>query len=236
MTSLARWLSITASCATTCTATGGRGQPTQAYTHHDTLSHLLNALDIECAAVLGMSMRRGVAIDFALTHSEQLSALLFLVPSRTGYPMGTATLALARPPGEVFTAGDFVHGIELAVRLWVDGQERGPEEVDSTVRERFRILYTDVLRRSRQHGRQPDALEPPAYTRLADLGMIQAPTLIVVGIGDIPEVQDQADLLARTILHARTLPLPRVAHLFNLERPTEGRIISSCAKHGQILA
>jgi pimeloyl-ACP methyl ester carboxylesterase len=168
-----------------------------------------------------MSVGSGVALDFALSHPEQLSALLLLAPSMTGYPMGAATLALATPMGAAFTGGDFVRGIELAVQLWVDGQERQPEDVDPAIRERFRALYTDVLRRSRELGRQPDALEPPAYRRIDEIGAIQVPTLVVVGSGDIPDVQDQAVLLARSIPHARKIVLPRVAHLFNLERPEE---------------
>jgi pimeloyl-ACP methyl ester carboxylesterase len=86
------------------------------------------------------------------------------------------------------------------------------------VRECFRTLYTDVLRRSREGGRQAELLDPPAYRRL---GEIRAPTLVVVGSDDIPDVLDQADLLVRSSAGARKVVLPRLGHLLNMERPRE---------------
>jgi pimeloyl-ACP methyl ester carboxylesterase len=84
-------------------------------------------------------------------------------------------------------------------------------------------MYTDVLRRSREGIQQADPLDPPAYTRLSE---IHVPTLVVVGTGDVPDILDQADLLARTIPGARKVMLPHVAHVLNMERPSEvNRII-----------
>jgi pimeloyl-ACP methyl ester carboxylesterase len=50
---------------------------------------------------------------------------------------------------------------------------------------------------------------------------IRVPTLVVVGTGDIPDVLDQAELLAQSIPGARKVVLPQVAHLLNMERPEE---------------
>jgi 3-oxoadipate enol-lactonase len=206
---------------------GRSGTPTQPYAHHEVLRALLDYLGIERAELLGISMGGGIAVDFAVTYPARVGALLLLACGFGGYPMAAmgaataataATAALAAPIGAAFQAGDFARAIELSVRLWVDGTERGPEEVDPGVRERFRALYTDVLRRSREGGRQADPLDPPAYLRL---GEIAAPTLVVVGSGDVPAVLDMADLLARTIPGARKIVLPRLAHLLNMERPTE---------------
>jgi pimeloyl-ACP methyl ester carboxylesterase len=147
-----------------------------------------------------------------------VDALLLLAAGVGGYPVSEATLTLAAPLVEAFKAADFVRAIDLSVRFWVDGMERSPEEVDPVVRERVRTMYTDVLRRSREGGRQADSLEPPAYSRL---GEIHVPTLVVVGSGDVPDILDQADLLAGTIAGARKVVLPRVAHVLNMERPAE---------------
>jgi pimeloyl-ACP methyl ester carboxylesterase len=197
---------------------GRSGTPDRPYTHHEALHALLRHLGIERAALLGMSLGGGIAIDFALTYPSMVDALLLLAAGVGGYPVSEATLTLAAPLVEAFKAGDFVRAIDLSVRFWVDGMERSPEEVDPVVRERVRTMYTDVLRRSREGGRQADSLEPPAYSRL---GEIHVPTLIVVGSGDVPDILDQADLLAGTIAGARKVVLPRVAHVLNMERPAE---------------
>jgi pimeloyl-ACP methyl ester carboxylesterase len=135
-----------------------------------------------------------------------------------GYPPSAAMTRLAAPMVVAFQAGDFVRAIDLSVRFWVDGPRRRPDEVAPGVRERVRQLYTDVLRRSREPGREADPLDPPGYTRL---GEIRVPTLVVVGVGDLPDILDQADLLAWTIPGARKVVLPQVAHVSNMEGPTE---------------
>lgn len=202
---------------------GRSGTPDQAYTHHEALHTLLHHLSIDRAALLGMSLGGIVAIDYALTYPTKVAALLLLASGIGGYPISEAIAVLAAPIAEAFKAGDFVRAIDLSVRFWVDGPKRSPEEVDPIVRERVRTMYTDVLRRSRDGGRQADLLDPPAYTRL---GEIHVPTLVVVGTGDIPNILEQADLLERNITGARKVVLPRVAHVLNMERPTEiNRII-----------
>ena len=202
---------------------GRSGTPDRAYTHHEALHALLHHLSIDRAALLGMSLGGIVAIDYALTYPTKVAALLLLASGIGGYPISKATAALAAPIAEAFKTGDFVRAIDLSVRLWVDGPKRSPEEVDPIVRERVRTMYTDVLRRSRDGGRQADLLYPPAYMHLDE---IRVPTLVVVGTGDVPNVLEQANLLERNITGARKVVLPHVAHVLNMERPTEiNRII-----------
>ena len=197
---------------------GRSGNPDRPYMRHEALFGLLQHLGINQTGLLGMSLGGSVAIEFTLAYPDMVGALVLMASAVGGYPMSEATAALAAPIGEAFKAGDFVRGIDLSVRLWVDGPERGPDQVDPAVRERFRALYTDVLRRSRDGAREPEALNPPAYTRL---GEIVAPTLVVVGGGDVPDILDQADLLEWSITGARKVVLPRAAHLLNMERPEE---------------
>jgi pimeloyl-ACP methyl ester carboxylesterase len=197
---------------------GRSGKPQQPYTHHEALHGLLRHLGIARAAVLGMSLGGSVAVDFALTYPDMVQALLLLATGLSGHPPSETMIALAAPMVAAFQAGDFVRAIDLSVRFWVDGPRRRPEEVDPAVRERIRQLYTEVLRRSREPGPDADPLDPPGYTRLAE---IRVPTLIVVGAGDLPDILDQADLLERTIPVTRKVVLPEVAHVPNMERPAE---------------
>jgi pimeloyl-ACP methyl ester carboxylesterase len=197
---------------------GRSGTPTQAYSHQEALRGLLDHLGIERPALLGMSLGGTVAIDFTLTYPDRVGALCLLAAGVGGYPISQASVALFAPLADAFKAGDFVRAIELTVRFWVDGMLRSLEEVDPAVRERIRTMYTEVLRRSRDGGRQPNQLVPPAYTRLAE---IVAPTLVVVGSGDVPAILEQADLVAQSIPGTRKMVLPRVAHVLNMELPAQ---------------
>ena len=61
-------------------------------------------------------------------------------------------------------------------------------------------------------------LDPPASGRLAQ---IAAPTLVIVGACDLPEVATSADRLATRIPGAQKVTLPEVAHLPPMEAPAE---------------
>jgi pimeloyl-ACP methyl ester carboxylesterase len=197
---------------------GRSGTPTEAYSHHEALRGLLDHLGIRRTALLGMSLGGIVAIDFTLTYPDRVGALCLLAAGVGGYPTSQQTITLFAPLADAFKAGDFARAIELTVRFWVDGMLRRPDEVDPVVRERVRVMYTEVLRRSRDGGRPADQLEPPAYTRLAEIAV---PTLVVVGSGDVPAILEQADLVARSIPGTRKVVLPRVAHVLNMELPAE---------------
>jgi 3-oxoadipate enol-lactonase len=105
--------------------------------------------------------------------------------------------------------------VECESRLWVDGPRRTPDQVDASVRERVRVMNTAISLQPEEVGTR-ERLDPPAITRL---GEITAPTLVVVGDGDVPDVIATADLLASRIAGARKVILPDVAHMLTMERP-----------------
>ena len=92
-------------------------------------------------------------------------------------------------------AGDIDGAVEVNLRVWVDGESREPEQVDTEVRERLR----DMQRRAFEvQMAMPDAgpeepFEPQASTRLGEL---RCPVLVVVGDLDQPAIQEVADQLA----------------------------------------
>lgn len=163
-----------------------------------------------------MSIGGAIALDFALTYPQRVTALLLLASGIGGFPQDEATNQIFVPFREAIAAGDFARALEISMRIWVDGPHRRSEEVNVAVRERVRALYTGVLRRSREGNRKNDELQPPAYGRLAE---IRTPTLVVVGDGDLPSILDQARLLACQIPKARSVTVPTLAHVLNMEAP-----------------
>ena len=68
------------------------------------------------------------------------------------------------------------------------------------------------------------ALRPPAVERLAEL---QAPTLVIVGERDVPDIRRMAELLAKGIPGASQIVMPGAGHLPNVEVPKEfNRIVA----------
>ncbi len=197
---------------------GRSSWPEGPYTHHEALHELLDQLEIDRATLLGTSLGGGVALDFALAYPDMVDALVTVAAGIGGYPQTPEDERLFAPVVQAFTDNDYTTAIDLMIHIWVDGPDRNPEEVDARLRDRVRALYTDVLLRTREGGRQPEQLDPPAYVRL---DQIHVPTLVLVGDADIPAVKDQADQMAGSIDNARKVVLPNVAHLLNMEIPDE---------------
>ena len=188
------------------------------YSHHDDLGGLLDHLGIERASFVGCSMGGGAAVDFALRHPERVRALVLVGSAVSGVESDEA------PPEEwdelvaADEAGDLERVSELEVRIWVDGPHRGPEEVDPAVRDLVREMNLIALKNEDSGLGEERPPDPPAAKRLAD---IQAPTLLVVGDLDRPEIGARADLLERSIPHATKVIIPGTAHIPNMEKPGE---------------
>jgi len=192
---------------------GRSGTPAVPYTHYEVLRELLRHLGIERASLLGLSMGGGVAIDATLACPDMVDALILVAASVGGYPSSEETMRQWGAIGAALAQGEAAEAVERTLRMWVDGPHRTPEAVDQAVRERMRemIAHYYTIR-----GDDPPPLKPSALARLDE---IATPTLIVVGDGDVPDILAQAELLRKGIAGSRTVAIPEVAHVPNMERP-----------------
>ncbi|HEX6508037.1 MAG TPA: alpha/beta fold hydrolase [Chloroflexota bacterium] len=197
---------------------GRSGKPQEPFFHHEALRGLLDHLEITHTSLLGMSVGGNIAAEFTVAYPDMVSSLILISTGFADYPPSEAMTSLFAPVGEAFAAGDFARAIDLSVHLWVDGPDRTPDDVDAGVRERVRAMYTDVLRRTREPGPEASRVDPPVYTRLGEMAV---PTLVAVGTGGLVDIQEQAELAARTIPGAHKVELPRLGHVPNMERPAE---------------
>lgn len=193
--------------------------PSGAFSHHADVCAALDALGIERAAIVGLSMGSGVALDVALAYPDRISALV-LASTLAGSPeRGTEIRQVWRESDAAAGRGDLDLATELELRLWVDGVGRSAAEVDPVVRERARAMNRRCWEREVADAHADateEPLEPPGYTRLAEIAI---PTLILVGDLDLPDVQTSVDALAAGIRGAEKTVIAQAAHLPNLERP-----------------
>jgi pimeloyl-ACP methyl ester carboxylesterase len=108
--------------------------------------------------------------------------------------------------------------------MWVDGPHRQPADVDPALRSRVaemqrRALEVQVAAYADPES-QPaeDALDPPASSRLVE---VSAPTLVLVGDLDQPDIICAAGRIAAEIPEARHTVIEGTAHVPNLERPDQ---------------
>lgn len=185
---------------------------------------LLDRLGVEEAAVVGVSMGGRIALELALQHPERVEALVLVAP---GLPGREQSEALARADDEeerLVELGDVEGAAQLAVRVWLDGPRRSPDQVDPAVRERAlemnRRAYA-VQIPAYACPEQPgpvERLDPPAAERLDE---VSAPTLVVVPELDHEGIIEVCEVLAAGIPGARKVVFEGVAHMLPMERPDE---------------
>jgi pimeloyl-ACP methyl ester carboxylesterase len=192
---------------------GASPVPASPVAFHEDLYGFLRVLGIPYAHVLGLSFGAGVVTDFVLTYPEMVSSFISVTSVIGGISEETtARMEEADHAGE---AGDLDRAVELELRLWIDGVGRRPNEVDAQVRERVRAMNRAVWETDNSDVEIVE-LYPSAQSRLSD---IEAPTLVVVGQLDIPDVQATGELLEREIRGARRATIPHAAHHPQMEQP-----------------
>ncbi len=186
------------------------------FSHHEDLRALLDSLGIERAFFVGCSIGGRTIIDFALEYPARVRALVPVGSALSGLDAGGDSPQQWEELVAAEDAGDLERVSELEVQIWVDGPYRGPDGVDSGVRDSVREMNLIALENEASGLGDERPLEPPAVNRLAE---IQVPTLAIVGDLDWPETIGAADLLLRHIPGARRVVIPGTAHLPNMEKP-----------------
>jgi pimeloyl-ACP methyl ester carboxylesterase len=181
------------------------------YQHHEDLRALLDRLEIERAAVVGLSLGGAVALDFALHHRQRLTSLVLADAVVPGFDAPD----LADLSRQVWNAGR-TNGVEAAKAIWLASPFFEQANQRSNPRSALLEMVADYSGwgwTERDPGRWGES------NMAARLAEIVAPTLIIVGEHDIEGMRNAADALAREIPNARKVVLPGLGHLPNMEDP-----------------
>lgn len=182
------------------------------YMHAADLKSLLEHLGIDRAAVVGLSMGGGIAIDFTLTYPEAASALVPVDSTLGGFRWSQAWEASYAPIPARGQAGD----IAGAKQAWLAHAFFEPALANPAVAARLREIVSDYSGWHWNHADPGRGAQPPAAGRL---GEIRAPTLVVVGERDLPDLHRTAEALHRGIPNAQKDILPGAGHMANMEAP-----------------
>jgi pimeloyl-ACP methyl ester carboxylesterase len=186
------------------------------YSHHEDLGGLLDFLGVGRAHLVGCSMGGGTVLDFALEYPQRVGNLILVGPAVGGF---RPDFDPPRQWDEIVAAdeaGDLERISELEVQIWVDGPQRSPDDVDSSIRDLVREMNLIALQNEASGLGEEWEPEPPAADRLPD---VQAPTQLMVGDEDQPRVFAAIDLLEKELPNARKVVMPGTAHLPNMEQP-----------------
>jgi 3-oxoadipate enol-lactonase len=197
---------------------GGSIAATEPFTNWHDLARLLRALDAVPAHVIGVSMGGGASLDLALAEPYKVNRLVLVAPGLSGWDWAPQLRADWEAEEAAWQAGDLDEVAWANVRTWVDGPLRGGE-APAALRQAVFDMYRPALQLQKVEGAvDGEALEPAATGRLAEVG---APTLVMVGELDQPDMMKVGEHLAASMPHARLVRMPGVAHLPPMEAPGE---------------
>jgi pimeloyl-ACP methyl ester carboxylesterase len=179
------------------------------------LAALIEHLGIERAAIGGLSMGGNIALNFAIAHPRRVAALIVAdtgagSDNTAEWIAGSERYAQACDRGGVEAFADLACANPLFARYI----EQGPD------RERFirSCLMTNRARGVAHTAREVLSKRPTVYSLEPGLRALRVPTLLIVGEHDTPCVKVH-EFMAGAIPGARSVVMPGVGHLSNLEAP-----------------
>jgi 3-oxoadipate enol-lactonase len=177
---------------------------------------LMDALGLrQSPHLIGCSIGGSTAIDFTLENPDRVSKLVLVGAGVSGQTFGDENDHLYAEVAAAEKAKDLVALNEAEMKLWLVGPGRAAGHVDQRLRDLFLDMNGRALKNDFESAPM-QKLDPPAIGRL---GEIKAPTLVIVGDHDLPDILKTADLLVSTISGARKAVIHDAAHLPNLEHP-----------------
>jgi pimeloyl-ACP methyl ester carboxylesterase len=179
------------------------------------LAALIEHLEIERAAVGGLSMGGNIALNLALAHPQRVSSLI-IADTGAGSDNAQEWRAGALRYAEACDRGGVEAFADLACAnpLFASYIGQGPDC------ERFirSCLMTHRARGIAHTAREVLPKRPTIYSLERPLRELRIPTLLIVGEHDEPCVKVH-EFMAKTIAGAQSVLLPGVGHLSNLEAP-----------------
>ena len=181
--------------------------PAAPWSWHEDVIGVLDALGIERATLVGLSLGGRIAIDTALAHPERLTALALVAPGLAGHDGRAYTEDMERRYEAAEAAGDLEAMVEIDLEPWA------PLGIDQ------RII--DLWHATPDANPLPDGVEPrppagpPAKERLGEL---VTPTLVVTVSRDPEGFRDIGPLIAAAAPNAHHVELDS-DHYVTLREP-----------------
>ncbi|WP_051342793.1 alpha/beta fold hydrolase [Pseudonocardia spinosispora] len=201
---------------------GASSTPLGPFRPHEDVARLLDHVNAGPAALVGLSMGAGTAVDTALDHPELVSRVVVCgagtSAARFSDPWTLSVLAeWERTQRELDAPG----WIEAFLRF-VAGPHRADSEVDRQVLDEVRLMVTDTL----AHHLPSDPATARPHQVFGDDPWARLPGLTAPLLGLVGELDstDHVELVARAVRavpHGELVTLPGTAHYPSMERPDQ---------------
>jgi len=166
---------------------------------------ILDALEVERAAVVGLSLGGGIALDIALEHPDRVWALVHVAAGVSRMPVDVYTAEQTQAFEQAEETGDLTTMMEIDFAVWA------PLGADETMRA---IWHATPDARGVPDGATARP-RPDAASRLEE---IACPTLVVVPTHDPADQQEVGRTVARRVPGAQLVDVDS-DHYLTLREP-----------------
>ena len=176
------------------------------YSAVDDLVSVLDAANVEQAALVGTSRGGRIAIQAALGRPDRVSALVLVASGLAGRPLDIDVTPEQEARWDAAEErGDLAELAAIDMEIWA------PMGVD----DKLRAMFVENVEAS--NADDPDNAAPSA-DRLGEIGV---PTLVVTGGRDVAAINELGDLLTREIPGARSAVIQEADHMVQWRAPEE---------------
>ena len=176
------------------------------YSAVDDLVSVLDAANVEQAALVGTSRGGRISIQAALGRPDRVSALVLVASGLAGRPLDIDVTPEQEARWDAAEErGDLAELAAIDMEIWA------PMGVDDELRAMF------VENAEASNADDPDNAAPSA-DRLGEIGV---PTLVVTGGRDVAAINELGGLLAREIPGARSAVIQEADHMVQWRAPEE---------------
>jgi 3-oxoadipate enol-lactonase len=193
---------------------GRSDSATGSFSPGEDLAKLLRHLNVEHALVVGSSSGGALAIDFALEHPGMVNGLFLIGPILHGLDFSAEFRERANRNNEPMKRDD----VRAMARNWSQDQFLTAGTNEKGRRKIFDELVASAEKLKKYDGALEEKLSPSASKRLTE---IKAPTLILVGEGDIADVRTHSAAINTGIAGSDRVIVKNAGHLIQLDKPEE---------------
>ena len=193
---------------------GRTGPPVKGYSDVGDLFALLGFLKIKSVSIVGLSLGGRIAVDFALAHPTMVDSIVLADPGLSGWKWSEDE----ERRGEAIFKAARDDSIQKSAEMWLADPYMAPAMKKQAIRKRIRQLVMDNA---------PDEFANPFLNRDLDLKSIDhlsevhAPSLILIGDQDVPDIKKIVDTLAAGIKGSRKEVITDSGHITNMEQPEQ---------------
>ena len=189
------------------------------YSNVDDLAAVMDHFSVDSAHVVGLSRGAQIALDFAVNQTARTRSLTWVAGGIRGLevPDDPRDEAVWTETEELAKTKDWEKIVELETQLWTDGPGQPPTRVDPDVRRRMYQWNLESYRAEQE----PNQVTAPDVIAADALDRLTMPVLAMWGTLDVSSTVKSGEWFVANLPGIRSRVFEGVAHMVNLERPTE---------------